>query len=219
VAGLLAGSMTAKAAPVNLLVNPGFETGDYSGWIVGGNTTGNAVVTDGTLITEASSFFGPTYSNVRSGDYSSYHLARAEPTIESLTLTQTIMVQQNDTIDIGFWLGNDSDRTFGISFSDIWLQIFIDDVGLLSGHTEAPVGSNPSDFIQIMGSFNTGNRTSITAIYQIQGSGQARAGISVDDFFFIGEQVSPVPIPAAVWLFGSALLGFFGLAKVRSSAV
>ena len=43
----------------------------------------------------------------------------------------------------------------------------------------------------------------------------------IDDFtgtFGSTEDISPVPIPAAAWLFGSALLGFFGFSRRKVNA-
>lgn len=46
----------------------------------------------------------------------------------------------------------------------------------------------------------------------LQGNGTGHAG----DY---GFNLSPVPVPAAVWLFGSALLGFAGIGKLRKSKI
>ena len=35
--------------------------------------------------------------------------------------------------------------------------------------------------------------------------------------FRLGNEVSPIPVPAAVWLFGSAMLGLMGVAKRRKA--
>jgi hypothetical protein len=54
-------------------------------------------------------------------------------------------------------------------------------------------------------SFFSSNRSSITATFQINGSGTSRAGLSFDDFF-----VTPVPEPGTVALivtgFGALLV-------------
>ncbi|MBV1877317.1 MAG: PEP-CTERM sorting domain-containing protein [Pseudomonadales bacterium] len=206
-AGLL-WATAASAVPVNLLTNAGFETGDYTGWDVGGNTINNAVDVDGTLITGTNSFFGTTLSNVRSGTFSSYHVGQGNPT-EFITLTQTIAVQQGDTISAGFWIGNDSASLFSTAHDDLKTQIFIDGVGILGGTTTfVPAGSDASDFVEIASSFNTGTRNSVTVTYQVAGSGTIRAGVSLDDLFFVGEAAT-VPEP------GMLALLMFGLAGVR----
>ena len=38
------------------------------------------------------------------------------------------------------------------------------------------------------------------------------------DHLAIGNDVSPIPVPAAVWLFGTALIGFIGYTKRRNPA-
>jgi len=47
--------------------------------------------------------------------------------------------------------------------------------------------------------------------FRISGSGTARAGISVDDMF--ATNTSPVPIPGAIWILGSGLLGLLGVRR------
>ena len=44
----------------NLLVNPGFEAGDFSGWTVGGNSIQTGVAIDGTPIPNVDPEFVPT---------------------------------------------------------------------------------------------------------------------------------------------------------------
>ena len=153
-----------SAVPINLLDNGGFETGNYAGWVVGGNTRNNFVGLDGTVITGTTTLtFGTTLSNVRSGQFSSAHVGRGTPN-EVITLTQVIAVQQNDNINVGFWVGNDSNLSgFGLQIQDPRTQIFIDGIGLLGNSNPAVLlGMTPADFIQVMGNFNTGNRKGVS---------------------------------------------------------
>src|SRR4051812_50164059 len=53
----------------NLLVNPGFEAGDFSGWTVGGNSVQTGVARDGTPIPNVDPEFVPALQNVRSGGF------------------------------------------------------------------------------------------------------------------------------------------------------
>lgn len=45
-----------------------------------------------------------------------------------------------------------------------------------------------------------------------------RAGIEIREVAFNGEIPSPVPVPAAIWLFGTALIGLVGFSKRRKAA-
>jgi hypothetical protein len=46
----------------------------------------------------------------------------------------------------------------------------------------------------------------------------ASLGVQLSDIESISHVASPVPVPAAVWLFGSALLGLVGVARRQSQA-
>jgi hypothetical protein len=41
---------------------------------------------------------------------------------------------------------------------------------------------------------------------------------SISNFAIYGTAVSPIPVPAAVWLFGTALIGFVGMSRRREVA-
>ncbi|MBV1879203.1 MAG: hypothetical protein KUG79_16295 [Pseudomonadales bacterium] len=84
--------------------------------------------------------------------------------------------------------------------SDFETQIFIDGIGILpGGGFNIPKGSTPADIQQLTAGFNTGSRTSITVTYQVADASGGRAGISLDDLFFDGEQVAP-PEPVMIAL-------------------
>src|ERR1039458_10346258 len=87
--GLLA-SQTASGQ--NLLVNPGFETGNFSGWTLSGSTAFEGV---------SSSFATTPYT----GFYSAFFGAVGTPNI----ISQTIATTAGDTYDLSFAL-NDSGR-------------------------------------------------------------------------------------------------------------
>ena len=177
------------ATPINILTNPGFETGDFAGWTVGGNSIQVGVDIDGTVIPNADPPFLPNFVNVRSGTYAGHALIKdgIDP-VERIILSQTVSVLPNNNVDVGFWLGNDSASVFGVQIDDDHLQIFIDGLGLLpNASLNVRNGSSPADFHLFSANFNTGSRTSITVDFAINGSGTSRVGASFDDFFFITE--------------------------------
>ena len=67
---------SASQATINLLANSGFETGDFSGWTVEGNSIQEDVATDGTPIPNADPPFPPNFQNVRSGQFAGNALIR-----------------------------------------------------------------------------------------------------------------------------------------------
>jgi hypothetical protein len=92
-------------------------------------------------------------------------------------------------------------------------MIFIDGLPILPfANPVIPGGTSPTDFLQVMGAFNTGAANSINVTYQLDGSGTFSAGISADDFFFIGEQAR-APEPGILMLLGSGILLLFGATR------
>jgi hypothetical protein len=56
-------------------INGSFETGDFTGWTVGGTDGGRGVAPTGTLINGTNmgyESFGPTYVAVRTGSFAAY---------------------------------------------------------------------------------------------------------------------------------------------------
>ncbi len=165
----------------NLLVNPGFEAGDFSGWTVGGNSVQIGVARDGTPIPNVDPEFVPAFQNVRSGGFAGNALVTdVHAPTHLITLTQVVAVNPDQDIDVGFWMGNDSHHDLGISIDPNHTQIFIDDAGLLaSGSRNIGAGSGPGDFVELHRVFNSGSRTNIMVTYarylhQIRHSGHAR---------------------------------------------
>jgi hypothetical protein len=201
----------AAAASPNLLVNPGFESGNFSGWTVGGNSIQAGIAKDGTPIPNVDPEFVPAFQNVRSGSFAGNALVKdVHAPTELVTLTQVVAVNPNQDIDVGFWIGNDSQHDFGISIDDNHTQIFIDDIGLLSSRSRnVPAGSGPDDFLELHRTLNTGSRTTMAVSYEINGSGTAPAGASFDDFFVI-----PIPEPTTLVIIGIGLVAV-GLTRRR----
>ncbi len=207
----------AESATINLLSNAGFETGDFTGWTVGGNSISTGVATDGTAIAGADAPFLPNSVNVRSGTYAAFGLTQGFccDTPEYIVLSQTVSVLPGQSASVGFYLGNDSQSGFGYTINDSNIQIFINGVGLNPADPVLGTGSTSSDFWLFSQVFNTGSNTSITATFQILGSGTSRVGVSLDDFFLISEDPSQVPEPSSLLLLGGGLA--WGYRRLRRS--
>ena len=79
-------------------------------------------------------------------------------------------------------------------------------------------GVNPGEYVGFLGTFTSGS--SFSALLSALNSGDFRVGLHVQaiapgDKSDSYVNVSPVPLPAAAWLFGSALIGFISLSNRR----
>jgi len=199
--------------PVNLLVNPGFETGDFTGWTVGGTSPQFGVATDGTPIPNVSPIYSPGFQNVRSGDFAANALVRNVPfgtgDIWRIVLTQSVAVLPNRDYVVGFWLGADAPFGFVVFVNDPHTQIFIDGLGLLPpiGFLEFPAGNGPDDFKSLSYIFNSGSRTSIDVAFAINGGTNNAPAMSFDDFFVAEPEFVPEPGTLSLLALGCATVG------------
>jgi hypothetical protein len=193
----------AEASTVNLLTNPGFETGNFSGWTVGGTSSVTGVATQGTSIPAVF----PSSVVVRSGTFAAFAQVSFFNN-ENITLSQTLTVLPSTTYSIGYYAGVSS-GSFGFQGADILING-------VSINPSSPGVLTSLDFSEVLGSFTTGAaQTSLTVLYAASGSGTGSVGLSLDDFFF-----TPVPLPAALPLFASGLagLGLLGWRRKRKAA-
>jgi hypothetical protein len=196
----------ANAVPINLLTNAGFETGDFTGWTVGGTSVQSAVDTDGTVIPGTEPFFGTTFQNVRSGTYGANALVRGSPG-EQVFFEQAVSVIAGNTYDVGYFAGVDSPSFQVASYGFGPTSILVDGGALaLTGPTDITSGSTPGDFVHVFGNYLAGSTGLVTVSYRIAGSGTGRAGFSFDDIHFTGEAAA-VPAPATTALLALGLLG------------
>jgi hypothetical protein len=213
----------APAAAQNLLTNPGFETGTFAGYVVGGNASTAGVATAGTVVPGASPIFGRSEVVARSGQFAAHALvcqSRTLPGIdpvptcpdgpEVLTLSQTIGVAPGAQYEMGLWVGARTPGSgFGVSVLNGFFQLYVDGVGLLAPSAFSVPGDGT--FQRVGAAFGSGARSSVTVTYALTGSGTARALLSADDLFVLHV----VPEPNAAVLLGSGLALLAGVGRRR----
>jgi len=207
---LLGGVSQTKAD----FINGSFETGDFTGWTVGGTDGGHGVARGGTLINATltgppwdgiDSSFGPTYVEVRTGSFAAY-TASGDSNGDFLSLSQTLTLAAG-TYVVGYFLAADSPQ-FSEGYGKVGNAI------LVNGNDVLPLVPSAGDYInstysETSGQFMTSGGPTTIELH-ITGSGDGRAGISIDDAF-LKPVVTSAPEPASLTPCSLAIAGAAGI--------
>lgn len=133
--GILLVATAGRLASANLIVNPGFETGDFSGW---------------TFTTGPSSTSGVSKSNPHSGTFAVVLNDTTTP-IPIEELSQTVSTSPGSFYDVSFWLFNSAggSNSFIASFAGTALAIGGSPASPYAQHgfsVQATSGSSTMDF-------------------------------------------------------------------------
>jgi len=200
---------TAQAAPVELVGNGGFETGDFTDWTLfpGGGTQAVSAVnpSSGSFSAEAFCTTGGTPCDNL--------LKSANRGVGVVTAGQEITVSFD-------YRGTTADG--GVIFAELFSEIDgggVSDAQLLSGGPFFGVPGDPDAWQSFSVTTTLGSDVSGGVTLQLKSSCGGAASCVSDVYFDNASMtVAAVPVPAAVWLFGSGLLGLIGVARRKKAA-
>ncbi len=201
--GILLFAGTVQAAQIE--INGGFETGDFSGWA---QYPSNGTTQSITTINPSSGAYAANL-NIAAGAGAVNNVLKQERLLDG-----TGLLSEGDIISYSFDVrGSAADG--GVLF----LENFCETDNPLCGQNLSVINAT-SDWQTITGDFTLG--AGVTA-YTLQFAAVCGASASCTaDYYFdnisITADVSAVPVPAAVWLFGSGLLGLIGVARRKKVA-
>ncbi len=192
------------AQAAQLAVNGGFETGDFTGWQQFANTGTQSISTDTPL--GGGSFSASLLVNVPVGTTAIKQANRGEG-----------LLALGDVVTVSFDVKGsffDGGQLNVLSFTE-----FTGDGATLSNNTTIAGGvdiwTNFSYDVTLNGS-DAGGGFSLEFNPVCGGAVTCFSDVLIDNVSITAE-VGAVPVPAAVWLFGSGLLGLVGVARRRKS--
>jgi len=200
-----AGSSACDAVTGNAVANCGFETGSLAGWTLTGSSFELAQTNN----------YGIDSYDPNSGSYDAFFanqgstLGTASPTSD-LTLSQTLSLTTGGAYAVSFSLAQDTPVSSG--YTNFFSASF--DSAVLLSETAAPATG-------------TGNVTYVNYTYDVIALGTDTLAFSfqndagdwfLDDVSVTSLGTAPVPEPATIALFATALLGFGWTARRRGFA-
>lgn len=202
-AAIVLTATSAQAAYQDIAVNGDFETGDFTGWAQFPGSLGAA---------------GQTI--VAGNPGSAANLNEPNPAANIIKQANLLAGQwtAGQQIDIQFDLRG-SAGAGGVFFVEFFNELDGGGVGAGSGILGVIAAPNANwttyNYSANAGAFGGG----ITLQFNSTCGADANcfADFSVDNVS-ISADVNPVPVPAAAWLFGSALLGLAGIGRKRKAA-
>ena len=191
-------AVVSFSADANLLTNGSFETGDFTGWNLLSNDPGlqQEIVSSPALFTPPLS--GLSYK-IRSGNQAiDAGLSQSVSTNSGFLYNWSIDIAAREVQSSGFALG-----TF---------ELFLDNT-LVASQSLSGSGSFSTTFSGVYTA--TDSAVDFQLIFNRPwNSFTAHPQWFADNAVF---ELSAVPVPAAVWLFGSGLLGLVGVARRKRS--
>lgn len=195
--------MTGAASAVNVAVNGGFEDGDFTGWTQfpsGTQTVGAFSPTEGAFAANLNNNILVSASLIKNANVG---IGTVAP-----NAAVTISFDARGTTAVG-----------GVAFAEFFSELSgggTSSTEILGG---GPLGlnANPAVWTNFVFNTTTGADVSGGVTLQLTATTGGAQGSLADIFYDnIVIDVTPIPVPAAVWLFGSAL-GLLGWMRRKVS--
>ena len=211
-AALMLSTGAAQAAVTELAVNGDFETGDTSSW-----TTFLSPPNNGSFDATTAQSNGGSYSGNLVADTS--FASPSFPVVKQANLGAGLLAP-GQAISVSFDLFGSVSGAGGVFFAEGFSEVSGGGTSKSEIFTGGPLFPNGTwttyNFTHIAGSDISGGFT-----LQLKTDCGANVGCQVDayiDNVSITADIAAVPVPAAVWLFGSGLLGLVGVARRKKAA-
>ena len=209
----LAFPIYAMTAQASLIDNGGFETGDFTGWTVTTNGSGGCD-TDWNVGDTGTATNCTAVDDPFEGSYAAYNSLRGNGmNQQTFRLEQEFLVPMNISsaviswADIASWSVTGTARTFTVdllSTSNIFTKSF-------NGTGTQGWTTRSFDLTTLLKDHEDELLTLAFTI-NIPPNSTLEAGFGLDNV----AVNAVVPVPAAVWLFGTALIGFIGYSRRRN---
>lgn len=202
----------AQAVSQDIAANGGFETGDFSGWTQFPNGGIQTIFSPG----NASSFAANLNVPVRS---------QTDPAVDNLLKNANLQagnLTPGAPITITWDMRGSLTGAGGVVFVELFSELSGGGTSKAEIYTGGPLFPNdPVNWTPFSWTTTLGPDVSGGVTLQLKAScGPVQGcGVNVDfDNITITTDVSAVPVPAAVWLFGSGLVGLVGMARRKRKA-
>jgi len=211
-AAMLICTGAAQAAVQDVAVNGGFETGDFSGWTQFPQSGTQTILSPGSTSSFAANLSIAPKVTAAPG---------VDNVIKNANLAAGLLTPGAD-VTVTWDMRGELTGASGVVFIQLFSEVSGGGVSKDDIYTGGPLFPNdPNNWQSFVWNTTLGADVSGGVSLQLKAACGAviGCGTSIDfDNITITTDVSAVPVPAAVWLFGSGLLGLIGVARRKKAA-
>jgi len=215
-AAMLLCTGAAQAGFQDIAINGGFESGAFNdgtenaSWQQFPNGGTQTIVTPGNGSTYAANLFVPTRS-------------QTDPAVDNLIKNANLgagLLTPGASITVTWDMRGSLEGAGGVVFAELFSELDGGGTSKAEIYTGGPIFPS-NDWESFSWTTTLGPDVDGGVTFQLKASCGPVEGCGVDAYFdnvTISTDVAAVPVPAAVWLFGSGLLGLIGVARRKKAA-